>query len=121
MTHNHYKKKQKLVEPASYTQKNVKISDAPLFFIEGLEHFFLLAYFIFLPYLAGVIFLFIYIADRDIKIFTALNSTNSYLLTWTIGYEILAALALILIMKNAIMFSIRTARAGPSNRKFVIP
>ena len=121
MTYSHHKKKSKIVEPTSYAQKNVKISDAPLFFIEGLEHIFLLIYFIFLPYLAGLIFLFVYIADRDIKVFTALNSNNSYLLTWTIGYEILAALALILIMKSAIMFSIRTARAGPSNKRFVIP
>jgi len=121
MTHKHHKKSQKRVEHTSYTQKDVKISDAPLFFIEGLEHIFLIAYFIFLPYLAGVIFLFMYIADRDIKVFTALSSNNSYLLTWTIGYEILATLALILIMKNAIMFSIRTARSGPSNKRFVIP
>lgn len=121
MTHQHQKKKKKVAPPTKYTQKEVKISDAPLFFIDGLEHIFLLVYFLFLPYLAGLIFLFVYIAESDVEIFTALNGQNSYLLTWTIGYEILAALALMLIMKNAIMFSIQTARSGPSKKPFVIP
>ncbi len=107
-------------KPEKYSQKNVSLSDSPLFFPDGFEHIFLAIYFMTLPYIAGLLFLFFYIADGDYNIFLSLNDTNSYILTWAIGYEILAAISLLMIMKSAISFSIQNTKK--SNKKhFIIP
>jgi len=107
-------------KPKSYTQQNVTLSDTPLFFPEGLEHIFLTIYFMLLPYIAGLLFLFFYISNGDYNIFLSLNDTNSYILTWAIGYEVLAAITLLIIIKNAITFSLPSTNKS-IKKQFVIP
>ena len=67
-------------KPQKYTQQNINFSDTPLFFPAGLERIFLFIYAITLPYIAGLAFLFFYIAHGDYKIFLSLSDTNSYIL-----------------------------------------
>ncbi len=107
-------------ESIKYTQKDVTFQDTPLFFPQGLEHIFLTIYFMILPYIFGLIFLFFYIAQGDYNIFFALNDTNSYILTWAIGYEVIATFTILIIMKNAIVFSLRV-KTKSNRRQFVIP
>jgi len=104
----------------SYTQQNVTLSDTLLFFPEGFEHVFLAIYFMSLPYFAGLFFLFLYVANGDYNIFLSLDNANSYILTWAIGYEVLATIILLVIAKNAIRFSLQHTN-GSIKKPFIIP
>jgi len=59
--------------------------------------------FILIPYIVGVIFIFITIAGIDFKIFEGIN-IKEYPIYWAIGYEIIAFLLLLLILKSALEF-----------------
>ena len=90
---------------SKFSQQEVDFTQAPLFFPEGYEKLFLTIYVLFLPYIAGLIFQFIYIAEADIDSFLSLNETASFIFTWLIGYEILATIILLYIIKMAISFT----------------
>ncbi|WP_295418232.1 hypothetical protein [Sulfurovum sp.] len=101
-----------------FTEKEVTFDDAPLFFPEGFEKIFLVIYFISLPYIAGLLFLFFYVAEGKKELFLSLNEESSFILTWAIGYEILATLAILYIVKSAISFS---KNLHNRNKKFQRP
>jgi len=103
-----------------FTQQEVTFHNTPLFFPEGFEKLFLLIYFITLPYIVGLIFLFFYIAEGQPKLFSSLNEESSFILTWAIGYEILAGIIILFIIKSAISFSIKKTKRG-KGKKFHIP
>mgnify|MGYP000455822840 CR=1 FL=1 len=66
MTSNHIRymrvsnssKMNHIQSPKKFTQKEVNLAETPLFFPEGYEKIFLAIYFVTLPYLAGLSFLF---------------------------------------------------------------
>lgn len=103
-----------------FTQQNITFDDTPLFFPAGMEKFFLLFYFLTLPYIAGLMFLFFYVGEGKVELFLSLNEQSSFILTWAIGYEILAGLTLLMIIKSAISFSISNSRKG-ANKNFRRP
>ena len=61
-----------------------------------------LTFLIFAPYIAGMLFMFFYVSGGNMEAFNSLDSTP--LLTWVIGYEIIAALVLLLIFKKAVVY-----------------
>ena len=71
---------------------------------EGYEKLFITIYALTLPYIAGLIFLFFYISKSDLSIFTSICDSHSSLFTWCIGYEIVAVILLLLLMKQSISF-----------------
>ena len=91
--------------PTKFTQKNVDLAETPLFFPEGFEKLFLAIYFVTLPYIAGLLFLFFYVAEGDLDTFLSLNQEQAFILTWAIGYEIIATLVLLWIVKMSISFA----------------
>ena len=88
-----------------FAEQKVELSDTPLLFPEGFEKLFLAIYFISLPYIAGLLFQFFYISNAKTEIFLSLNEKSSFILTWAIGYEIIAAMILLYIVKMAISFA----------------
>jgi len=80
---------------ASFAQKEV---DVKAFIIapEGYETFMFLIYFLSIPYLAGLAFLYLFIADGSFSHFLNFKIT-SYFVIWMIGYEVVAAIFLTLI------------------------
>ena len=100
-----------------FSQQEVTFDDTPLFFPKGLEKIFLLLYFIILPYLAGFAFLFFYVYSGDALFFTSLSSNASYLLTWITGYEILAVITLLWILKSAIVFTMNSSSSTNNFRR----
>ncbi len=56
-----------------------------------------------IPYSVGIIFIFLIIAKFNIETFEGINISNP-VIYWTIGYEIVAFLILILIIKSSISF-----------------
>ncbi|HFD14282.1 MAG TPA: hypothetical protein ENJ34_03165 [Epsilonproteobacteria bacterium] len=93
-----------------FTQQDVDLSQTPLFFPEGYEQIFLGIYFISLPYIAGLLFQYFYIADGKTELFLSLNEQSSFLLTWLIGYEIVAGLVILYIIKMALSFAKESAK-----------
>lgn len=59
--------------------------------------------FVVIPYLTGIAFIFLLIANANFDTFKNIN-INDYLIYWTIGYELLAMLLILLIIKSAINF-----------------
>jgi len=87
---------------ADYFKKEVSFSDAETFFPNGYETLFLIIYTLVLPYLAGLVFLLLVFSKLNIHIMQSIYSSHSLFLTWCVGYEILAILALIVIFKKII-------------------
>ncbi len=96
----------------TFSQQELSYDSAPLVFPPGLEKLFSLLYFISLPYIAGLMFLYFYVGQGKSELFLAINEDSSFILTWAIGYEILAVLVILFIIKIAIDFSIKNQKKG---------
>ena len=99
-------RKKKIEEDAiaekSFFSKNIIISEY-IYLPEGLEKLLLINLFLFLPYLLGVIIMLVLLKIYTIKDYTTFNF-DLFMLHWTIGYETLAVLLLLLIIKSAFIF-----------------
>ncbi|MBA1421106.1 MAG: hypothetical protein FAF03_09720 [Epsilonproteobacteria bacterium] len=95
-----------------FTEQEADLSETPLFFPEGFEKLFIGIYFISLPYIAGLLFQFFYIAEGRKELFLSLNEQSSFILTCAIGYEIIATIILLYIVKMAIGFANESRRQG---------
>ncbi|SFV53425.1 hypothetical protein MNB_SV-3-203 [hydrothermal vent metagenome] len=62
-------------------------------------------------------FQFFYISNKKVEIFLALNKQSSFIFTWAIGYEIIATLILLYIIKISISFSKISAQKGKKEFK----
>jgi len=80
---------------ASFAQKEI---DVKAFIIapEGYETFMFIIYFITVPYLAGLTFLYLFIAQASFTHFLNFK-ISSFFVIWMIGYEVTAVIALTLI------------------------
>ena len=94
-----------------FSQQKITFDTIPLLFPPGLEGLFSFIYFMILPYIAGHMFFFFYVAKSKMELFLSIYEHSSFILTWAIGYEILAVLILLYIIKLAISFTIK----GKSN------
>ena len=70
---------------------------------EGTLNLLLFIAFVIIPYIAGIIFIFFLIANANFDTFDDIN-INDYLIYWTIGYELLAFILMLLVIKSAIKF-----------------
>ena len=86
-----------LQDSAAKRFANQKVDLKTVFLMpEGFEPLFLTLYFLFVPYLTGVIFIFIFIAKGDLDSFLALD-LGAVIAVWAIGYEVIAVTALTVI------------------------
>ncbi len=117
----HYKTKKKSnTSSIKFIEQKVTFDDTPLFFPKGFEKIFLAIYFVLLPYITGLLFLFFYVSSGRTEVFSSLNQESSFILTWIVGYELLAVLILLYIAKSAISFGKQiTLRGG--KKKFQRP
>ena len=83
----------------SFSKQKIDMEQAPFFFPPGYEYIFLSLYFVTLPYIMGILFLFFYIAHANFELFSLISGKSSFLFTWAIGYEVLAAVIFIFIIK----------------------
>ncbi len=70
---------------------------------EGWEGIMFAFYFLSIPYIAGIIFLFLFIARADMESFLVFDLT-SFFVVWAIGYEIVASMLLIGIFISYIKY-----------------
>ncbi len=69
---------------------------------EGLASGIFVGLFITIPYLLGVVFIFIIVAKADFHIFDKMET--SFAFSWVMGYEFLALFLLLMIFLSAIRF-----------------
>ncbi len=69
---------------------------------EGYGGIFYLTFILFVPWIMGTMFMFFYVSKGSMETFNSIDTST--LLTWVIGYEILAVLILLLIFKKAVSY-----------------
>ncbi len=105
-------------EDVGFMNQNVELVDSILF-PEGYENIMLAVYFITVPYIVGLLFIFFVIGKGDTTLFLSLNDKHSFLVAWAIGYEVVAGIILLWIAKLG--FSSVRAGAHNKSKKFNIP
>lgn len=92
---NFQKRNSKRRTEASFAQQEVDIK-AYIIAPEGYEAFMFTVYFITVPYLVGLAFLYLFIAKASFSHFLNFK-INSFFVIWMIGYEVVAVIILTLI------------------------
>ena len=96
------KVKNKKKKPKSFLSQSIHISDY-IYLPESLQKLFLLMIFIIVPYTIGIITMTIIGGSKGFEEHTQIVF-DIFMLTWIIGYELLALLFLLLIIKSAFSF-----------------
>ena len=94
-------RKNKIDAEQKFLSQKVTLNDY-IHLPEELEKLFILSSFILVPYIFGLFILFI-IAFKEFNQFIKFNF-DMLMLTWTIGYETIATLLLLTIVKSAFSF-----------------
>jgi hypothetical protein len=97
--------KEQEIKPKSFLRQNLYLSDY-INLSEEMASFVGFILFALIPYLVGILFVFIVIARGSLYILQNIQIGN-YFIYWSIGYELLALLLLSLIAKSAIKFRSR--------------
>ena len=106
---------------SSFSSQEINLSTGKglVFFPEGFENIFLGIYFVFVPYLTGLLFMFFYVADSELELLSSLSKAeDSLFLTWIIGYEVVAGIMLTVIFFMAIKF---TPKDNNGKKVFIRP
>jgi hypothetical protein len=90
---NRLKKSRKKRE--SFSSQEVDVKDY-IISPEGWEGIMFTFYFLAIPYITGIIFLFLFIARADMESFLVFDLT-SFFIVWAIGYEIVASILIVAI------------------------
>jgi len=112
----HPAKEKPIQSSEKFTEQEIDLAKTPLFFPKGYENIFLTLYIIFLPYIVGILFLFLYASEGKIEMFMTVNKLSSVIVTWSIGYEIIAILIILYVIKMAISFNTSKKKKEPFKR-----
>jgi len=88
-------KKIEKVKAKSFGSQKIDFSNI-VFAPEGYESIFYTIYFFTIPYVVGLIFIFLFVAGATYENFMLLDM-KSFFIVWAIGYEVVAAMSLIYI------------------------
>ena len=113
------RRRKKKEDSTGFLEQDVNLAQSILF-PDGYENLMLGIYFITVPYIAGLLFIFFYIGSGDTDVFLSLNDDKSFLITWAIGYEVVASLILLWIAKLGLS-SFFAAGRNRGHEKFQIP
>ena len=91
--------------PKSFGEKEVDFS-AILPMPEGYEKLFIFIYLVTIPYAAGLLFLFIFVAKGHFESFMSLDIAM-FMAVWSIGYEVVGSISLIIIFYQMFKFNRR--------------
>lgn len=102
------KRKKKYAEKKNHPTSNNFLDQKIIFtnyfnLPESLQNIIGLTLFMFIPYSIGIIFIFVVVARASLETYEKIDM-NSFFLSWTIGYEVMAFLLLLLIIKSALLF-----------------
>lgn len=92
---NFQKRNNKRRQETSFGQQEIDIK-AYVLAPEGYETFMFIVYFLTLPYLTGLAFLYLFIAQASFSHFLNFK-ISSFFVIWAIGYEVIAVITLAMI------------------------
>jgi hypothetical protein len=106
----YYKNKKATIEKStqkkrgskSFLSQEIHLSDH-LNLSENTTNTLLFSAFLLLPYIIGILFIFLIIARANLSTFQEIH-INQYFIYWAIGYEVLASILMLVIIKSAIGF-----------------
>jgi len=98
-----FTRKEKREKAKSFFQKKIYLRDY-IDLPEGLVNIIFLGFFLLIPYTIGVLFTFTFLAD--LSLLTYKDMHNSFAFLWVLGYELVASLLLLLIIKSSINFEL---------------
>jgi len=107
----------------SFSSQDVQLTKSRGFIIfpDGYEEIFLGIYFILIPYITGLLFVFLYVSNVQTEIFKELaKAQDSFIMLWIVGYEIDAIILLLLIFWSFLTSEDDTNKKG-KRRQFVRP
>ena len=88
-----------------FLDKKYSLSDIFIFLPQKYEKIYFIFYLIVTPYIIGVFFIFIYVANMQVDIYLSFHYRYEPLFAWAIGYEILATIFVVfLIIKYNFFF-----------------
>lgn len=90
-------------EPKGFFSQEIHIEDY-IYLPESLQKVFIISLFILLPYMVGLITITILNGYKDGFQEYSKMLFNIFMFTWTVGYEILALMLILLIIKSAFTF-----------------
>ena len=96
------KAKKKKKHSKGFLTRNIELSHY-LNLPESVQNILLFSLFIAIPYLLGILFIFLVMAEASFEKYSSL-CINSFPLIWSLGYECLAFLILLIILKSALCF-----------------
>ncbi|HFU74064.1 MAG TPA: hypothetical protein ENK65_00765 [Helicobacteraceae bacterium] len=79
---------------------------------EGYENIMFMGYFIAIPYIAGVLFLYLFVAGGHVENFMVLE-ISKFFIVWAIGYEVVAASLLLIIFYSFLNFKGKNRNQKP--------
>jgi hypothetical protein len=91
--------------PKSFFSQEINLSDY-IDLSESILNTILLSAFILVPYITGILFIFLIIAKANFETFTEIK-IDKYFVYWSVGYEVLAFISIMLIIKSAMSFKRR--------------
>jgi ABC-type lipoprotein release transport system permease subunit len=86
----------------SFASQEININDYILS-PEGWENIILTLYIMLIPYIVGVLFLFVFIAEVAFDKFLLLDISSIFII-WAIGYEVIAVTLLFLIFSSFVLY-----------------
>ena len=98
-------RKSKIDAEKSFLSKKITLSDY-IYLPENFETLFFLAIFIIIPYIFGLLILLVVFELEEFKDFIQFKF-DIFMLTWTVGYESIALLLLLTIIRSAFTFKRR--------------
>lgn len=87
-----------------------------IFAPEGFEEVMVGIYILLLPYLMGLLFLYLFIAEGNFEFFVEFNLV-SFFVIWAIGYEVIAGLIMLFIVLGAIRYYSKKGNKDPKNKR----
>ncbi len=100
------KKREKCAEaPKSFFSQKINLYDYTNL-SESVLNTILLSTFVLLPYITGILFIFLVIAKANFETFADIK-VDKYFIYWSVGYEVLAFISIVAIIKSAITFKRR--------------
>ena len=104
-----YEKRKKQRRKESFGSQEIDVSDY-IFSPEGWEGAMFFFYFLSIPYIVGVMFLFLFVAGANIENFLIIEF-DAFFIVWAIGYEIVASMILVAIFLSYLKFLSRCRRS----------
>jgi len=109
---------------SSFSSQQVELTKSRGFMVfpDGYEEIFFGIYFLLIPYLSGLLFVFVFVSNVKTEVFSELaKAQDSIMMLWIVGYELDAALLLFMLFISFLNFGGGDDKKKGKRKKFSRP